>query len=80
MLKLAGALNRLPAPDSRGLAGVQKGGETMKNYVKYTWVGNKITSDNMTKLYHLKTATKKPITVLVSEAISEYLIKREVSL
>jgi len=52
----------------------------MKNYVKYTWVGNKITSDNMTKLYHLKTATKKPITVLVSEAISEYLVKRKVSL
>ena len=50
----------------------------MKNYVKYTWVGNRITAGDMVKLYHLKTATKKPITALVAEAITEYLSKREV--
>ena len=50
----------------------------MKNYVKYTWVGNRISTQNMAKLYHLKNATKKPITALVAEAITEYLTKREV--
>ena len=47
----------------------------MKAYPKYTWIGNKITEENMAKLYHIKTATKKPITLLVAEAIDHYLQK-----
>lgn len=42
-------------------------------YPKYTWVGNRISESDMEKLYHLKLQTKKPITVLVAEAVKQYL-------
>lgn len=42
-------------------------------FVKYTWVGNKIPKENMALLYKLKTATRKPITEMVAEAVELYL-------
>lgn len=42
-------------------------------FVKYTWVGNKISKENMALLYKLKTATRKPITEMVAEAVELYL-------
>ncbi len=49
----------------------------MKNYPKYTWIGNKITEEQMTKLYQLKQEEKKPITEQVKEAVSLYLESKE---
>ena len=43
------------------------------SYPKYAWIGNRISEENMASLYRLKQQTKKPITVLVSEAVSRYL-------
>lgn len=42
-------------------------------FVKYAWVGNKIPKENMASLYKLKTATRKPITEMVAEAVKLYL-------
>ena len=42
---------------------------------KYNWIGNKIDADDMSALYHLSKKCKKPITILVKEAIQEYLAK-----
>ncbi|CAG1021095.1 hypothetical protein DOJK_00775 [Patescibacteria group bacterium] len=42
-------------------------------YSRYAWVGNKITEGDMSRLYHLKKATKKHITTMVSEAVRLYL-------
>lgn len=44
-----------------------------KKYIKYTWIGNRITEEQMSKLYHIKQEQKKPITELVKEAVSLYL-------
>jgi predicted DNA-binding protein len=44
---------------------------------KYTWAANRISEKDMEKLYRLKKITGKPITLLVSEAVSEYLHKQE---
>ena len=43
------------------------------SYPKYQWVGNRISKTDMSALYRLKQETKKPITVLVSEAVSQFL-------
>ena len=40
---------------------------------KYAWIGNSISEEDMASLYRLKQQAKKPITVLVAEAISQYL-------
>ncbi len=48
----------------------------MKNYIRYGWVGNKISRDDMAKLYFLKKDNRKPITSMVAEAVSEY-VKRK---
>lgn len=45
----------------------------MKKLPKYTWVGNRISPEHMSRLYRLKVITGKPITVLVARAISMYL-------
>jgi predicted DNA-binding protein len=42
---------------------------------KYNWIGNQVQKDDMTKLYHLSKKTGKPITILVKEAVQEYLAK-----
>ena len=40
---------------------------------KYNWVGNKIDPEDMTKLHDLSKKVKKPITMLIREAVKEYL-------
>ena len=40
---------------------------------KYAWIGNRISEEDMATLYRLKQQAKKPITVLVAEAVSQYL-------
>ncbi len=45
-------------------------------YRKYTWIGNKIDDADMKKLYQIKQKTKKPITILIREAVKEYLEKK----
>lgn len=46
-------------------------------FTKYTWVGNRISKENMASLYKLKTTTRKPITKMVSEAVELYLSKSD---
>jgi hypothetical protein len=48
-----------------------------KHYPKYAWVGNRISSANMARLYRLKRKTKIPITQLVSQAVEEFLDRQE---
>lgn len=43
---------------------------------KYAWIGNKISEESMKRLYMMKQAVKKPITVMVAEAVNEYIEKR----
>jgi hypothetical protein len=43
------------------------------SYPKYTWVGNRISQEDMKRLYEIKKATRKPITRMVAEAVSIYL-------
>ena len=42
-------------------------------YVKYAWVGNQISPDDMAKLHHIKETTRTPITCMVAEAVKEYV-------
>lgn len=44
-------------------------------YKRFTWVGNKISDEDMAALYQRKAATKKPITRQVAEAVSQYIAK-----
>jgi hypothetical protein len=48
-----------------------------QRYPKYTWVGNRISTSDMARLYHLKVKTKTPITRIVSQAVKEFLDKQE---
>ena len=48
-----------------------------KHYPKYAWVGNRISSANMARLYHLKQKAKIPLTQLVSQAVNEFLDRHE---
>jgi len=43
------------------------------SYPRYTWVGNKISEEDMAVLYKRKKATKKSITAMVAEAVSQYV-------
>jgi hypothetical protein len=43
------------------------------SYPRYSWIGNKISEEDMAALYQRKKATKKPITAMVAEAVSKYL-------
>lgn len=50
----------------------------MKKYRKYTWIGNRVEPEDMAKLHHISKSTKKPITILVRDAIAEYLEKEKI--
>ncbi len=43
---------------------------------RYNWVGNRILAEDMSSLYKMKQNTRRPITVLVAEAVSEYIKAR----
>ncbi len=40
---------------------------------KYNWIGNRVDAEDMKKLHNLSKKCKKPITLLVKEAVKEYL-------
>ncbi len=42
-------------------------------YSKYAWIGNRISEEDMARLYKIKTETKKPITKIVAEAVKLYI-------
>lgn len=42
-------------------------------YRKYNWVGNRISEEDMGKLYCMKKKKKIPITKLVANAVREYV-------
>jgi len=46
---------------------------------KFTWVGNQISEDDMTKLYQIKKVRRVPITRLVATAVKEFIEKNEPS-
>jgi len=43
------------------------------SHPRYAWVGNKISEDDMAALYRRKKSTRKPITAMVAEAVSQYV-------
>ncbi|CAG1006786.1 hypothetical protein METP2_03795 [Methanosarcinales archaeon] len=43
------------------------------SYTRYSWVGNRIAEADMAALYKRKKATRKPITAMVAEAVSQYV-------
>jgi len=45
---------------------------------KYGWVGNRIAESDMASLYRMKMKTRRPITAMVAEAVSQYLQSKEV--
>jgi hypothetical protein len=48
----------------------------MRARARYNWVGNRILAEDMASLYAMKQSTRRPITVLVAEAVSEYIKAR----
>lgn len=46
------------------------------NYARYAWVGNRISEEDMGALYRMKIKLKKPITVMVAEAVAMYVKAR----
>lgn len=42
-------------------------------YRKYAWIGNRISEEDMARLYKIKMETKKPITKIVAEAVKLYI-------
>lgn len=50
---------------------------TMK-YPKYTWIGNKLTKEQVAAMYQIKQETKLPMTEQVKEAVSLYLKQKGV--
>lgn len=48
----------------------------MRARARYNWVGNRIAQTDMASLYKMKQDTRRPITVLVAEAVSEYIKAR----
>ncbi len=43
------------------------------SYPRYTWVGNKISEEDMAAMYRMKLKSRKPITAMVAEAVSQYV-------
>jgi len=43
------------------------------SYTRYGWVGNKISEEDMAVLFKRKKATRKSITSMVAEAVSQYV-------
>ena len=48
----------------------------MRARARYNWVGKRILAEDMASLYAMKQSTRRPITVLVAEAVSEYIKAR----
>ena len=52
------------------------GDQAMSKYPKYSWVGNRITDRQMARMVKIREKTKKPLTIIVREALDEYLKRR----
>ncbi len=48
----------------------------MSNYPKYSGIGDRITDQQMSQMVKLREQTKKPLTIIVREAVDEYLKRR----
>ena len=48
-----------------------------QSYPKYTWVGNRISKSDMSRLYNLIVKTGTPITLIVSQAVKEFLDRQD---
>ncbi len=46
-------------------------------YTKYAWVGNRISDSDMADLYRMKLRSRRPITALVAEAVSCYVLSHK---
>lgn len=44
-----------------------------RKYRKYSWVGNKISEEDMSKLYGMKEEKGTPITELVANAVKKFV-------
>ena len=44
---------------------------------RYNWVGNRILAEDMASLYKMKQSTRRPITALVAEAVSSYILSHK---
>ena len=42
-------------------------------YTKFAWIGNKITSEQMAQLVIIREQSRKPLTLLIKEAVDHYL-------
>ena len=40
---------------------------------RYNWIGNRVDEEDMTKLHDISKKVKKPITILIREAVKAYL-------
>lgn len=49
------------------------------SYTRFNWAANRISKEDMASLYLLKQTTGKPITILVAEAVREYLLKKRIN-
>lgn len=47
-------------------------------YPKYTWIGNKLTKEQVAAMYQIKQETKLPMIEQVKEAVSLYLKQKGV--
>ena len=48
----------------------------MERFRRYTWIGGRITKDQMNELYRIRQVIGKPITLQVHEAVEAYIKAR----
>lgn len=46
-------------------------------FKKFAWVGNRISDEDMSRLYQIKLERRIPITKLVAEAVRDFIEKTE---
>lgn len=47
------------------------------NHRRYAWAANRITTEDMARLHALKQQTRIPITVMIAQAVSEFVKTRK---
>lgn len=48
-------------------------------YRKYTWIGNRVSDEDMQRLYRIRQETWKRITEQVAEAVKDYIDRQQAS-
>jgi len=46
-------------------------------YPKYSWIGNQIKKEDMKKMVQIREKTGKPLTKIVSEAVTKYVEQKK---